>query len=75
MNLIPLIILSLMLSITTVEASNKETNGKVSTFGKPTKNIVLKDSVGRKKVCQKYVSSKYDHKLKRTIKTETIVCK
>lgn len=71
MNLIPLIILSLMLSITTVEASNKETVIK----GKPTKNIVLKDSVGRKKVCQKYVSSKYDHKLKRTIKTETIVCK
>jgi hypothetical protein len=71
MHLIPLIILSLMLSITTVEASNKE----VVVKGKPTKNIVLKDSVGRKKVCQKYVSSKYDHKLKRTIKTETIVCK
>lgn len=71
MNLIPLIILSLMLSITTVEASNKETKA----YGKPTKNIVLKDSVGRKKVCQKYASSKYDHKLKRTIKTETIVCK
>lgn len=71
MNLILLIILSLMLSITTVEASNKETKA----YGKPTKNIVLKDSVGRKKVCQKYVSSKYDHKLKRTIKTETIVCK
>lgn len=71
MNIIPLIILGLMLSITTVEASNKE----VVVNGKPTKNIVLKDSVGRKKVCQKYVSSKYDHKLKRTIKTETIVCK
>ena len=60
-----------MLSITTVEASNKE----VVVKGKPTKNIVLKDSVGSKKVCQKYVSSKYDHKLKRTVKTETIVCK
>ena len=71
MNLLPLIILTLMLSITTVEASNKE----VVVKGKPTKNIVLKDSVGRKKVCQKYVSSKYDRKLKRTIKTETIVCK
>lgn len=71
MKLIPLIILSLMLSITTVEASNKE----VVVKGKPAKNIVLKDSVGRKKVCQKYVSSKYDHKLKRTVKTETIVCK
>lgn len=71
MNIIPLIILGLMLSITTAEASNPEVKVK----GKPTKNIVLKDSVGRKKVCQKYVSSKYDHKLKRTIKTETIVCK
>lgn len=71
MNIIPLIILGLMLSITTVEASNNE----VVVKGKPTKNIVLKDSVGRKKVCQKYISSKYDHKLKRTVKTETIVCK
>lgn len=74
MNIIPLIILTLMLSIATVEASNKEVVVKGRTLGTP-KNIVLKDSVGRKKVCQKYVSSKYDHKLKRTIKTETIVCK
>lgn len=75
MNLTPLVILALMLSITTVEASNPEVKVKGRTLGTPTKNIVLKDSVGRKKVCKKYVSSKYDHKLKRTIKTETIVCK